>query len=87
MNCHSSPTGEYRLTFTRNPYSRGLTAPTGKKGKIMSEEKTKDELAEVSNVEIEPLSDEDLDSVAGGTVAPDCTGCGTNYASCTYVDS
>lgn len=52
----------------------------------MSDEKINempDELAEVNNLEIEPLSDEDLDSVAGGAVAGagldgDCTNCGTN---------
>jgi hypothetical protein len=52
----------------------------------MSDEKvneTPDELAEVNNLEIEPLSDEDLDSVAGGNRADaaldgDCTNCGTN---------
>lgn len=48
----------------------------------MSEEtKEKDDLAEVNNLEIEPLSDEDLDSVAGGDLAPvagDCTNCTDN---------
>ncbi|HEY0512653.1 MAG TPA: hypothetical protein VGH73_12160 [Thermoanaerobaculia bacterium] len=50
----------------------------------MSDEKvngTPDELAEVNNLEIEPLSDEDLDSVAGGladALEADCTNCGTN---------
>jgi hypothetical protein len=42
----------------------------------------KDDLAEVENVEIAPLSDEDLDAVAGGLakadsgLESDCTGCG-----------
>jgi hypothetical protein len=49
----------------------------------MSDEKNtqKDDLAEVNNLEIEPLSDEDLDSASGGLdrgLLADCTGCGTN---------
>lgn len=46
----------------------------------MSDEKMnneQDDLFESENVEIAPLSDEDLDSVAGGVAAldSDCTGC------------
>jgi len=37
------------------------------------EEKEKEELAELDNIEISPLTDEDLESVAGG--ADGCTGC------------
>ncbi|HEY0511672.1 MAG TPA: hypothetical protein VGH73_07200 [Thermoanaerobaculia bacterium] len=40
-----------------------------------------DDLVEVNNLEIEPLSDEDLDSVAGGAAAAlegDCTSCDSN---------
>jgi hypothetical protein len=38
-----------------------------------------DDLVETENVEIAPLSDEDLDGVAGGAAGrleTDCTGCG-----------
>ncbi len=46
-----------------------------------------DDLAEVDNVEIAPLSDEDLDSASGGAAIDsaldgDCTGCG-NTGCCT----
>jgi hypothetical protein len=51
----------------------------------MSDEKNieKDDLAEVNNLEVEPLSDEDLDSVAGGIEGNaagvgDCTNCPGN---------
>ena len=47
------------------------------KGKTMAEN---DELAAIDNVEIEPLTDEDLDSVAGGTAGSNtctCSNCPT----------
>ena len=61
----------------------------------MSEEKnvneSQDDLAEVENVEIAPLTDEDLDSVAGGasagrSISPldgDCTNCSDTSGCCT----
>jgi hypothetical protein len=43
----------------------------------MSDEKNeKDDLAEVKSLEIEPLSDEDLEAVPGGVL--DCTSCDSN---------
>jgi hypothetical protein len=57
----------------------------------MSEEKnvsgTPDDLAEVDNVEIAPLTDEDLDSASGGaSISPldgDCTSCVDTSGCCT----
>jgi hypothetical protein len=37
----------------------------------------KDQSAEIDNLNIEPLSDEDLDSVAGGATAGSCSCCET----------
>lgn len=50
----------------------------------MADETKKDEL-EVSNIEIEPLSDEDLDSVAGGAEADSYCCCTTNGGTCTSI--
>jgi hypothetical protein len=40
----------------------------------------KDKAVEIDNLNIEPLSDEDLDSVAGGTDDGSCSCCGKNSA-------
>lgn len=51
----------------------------------MSEKNEKD-LTGIDNVEVEPLTDEDLESVAGGNFSPNdtvnnaTTGCGSNAA-------
>lgn len=45
---------------------------------MKDEKNEKDDLAEVNDLEIEPLSDEDLDSVPGGARALDCTSCDSN---------
>jgi hypothetical protein len=37
----------------------------------------KDQSAEIENLEIEPLSDQDLESVAGGAVEGSCSCCET----------
>lgn len=46
------------------------------KGAHMDEKK--DQSAEIENLNIEPLSDEDLESVAGGEVMDSCSCCGEN---------
>jgi|GEM_PF-5895919 len=50
----------------------------------MADEIMKDGL-EISNIEIEPLSDEDLDSVAGGVAADSYCCCTTNNGTCTTI--
>jgi hypothetical protein len=51
------------------------------------EQKVNESQDEVENVEIAPLTDEDLDGVAGGslgkTIAPDCTNCADTSGCCT----
>lgn len=46
-----------------------------------NEKKGQDKLAEVENLEVEPLSEEDLESVAGGAVAVEdpSDGCPTTF--------
>ncbi len=52
----------------------------------MAEKDKKDELADISKVDVEPLTDADLDTVAGGTYSDNevtnnaTTGCGSNVA-------
>jgi hypothetical protein len=46
------------------------------KGDMHMDEKNK--TAEIDNLNIEPLSDEDLDSVAGGAASDSCSCCETN---------
>jgi hypothetical protein len=48
------------------------------KGELIMAER--DDLASIENLEVEPLTDEDLDSVAGGEVASNtctCSNCAT----------
>jgi len=58
------------------------------KGEVMSDEKKSERPAEVDNLEVEPLTDEDLESVPGGTINGDaaaldcsCTDTGGNCTS------
>jgi hypothetical protein len=54
------------------------------KGDDMSDEKKNEKPAEVDNLEVEPLTDEDLESVPGGTYSPnlDCS-CTETGGNCT----
>lgn len=48
----------------------------------MTEKDEKDEIAEVENVEVEPLSEDDLESVAGGNaevISDPSDGCPTTF--------
>jgi len=52
------------------------------KGEEMSDEKKNEKPAEVDNLEVEPLTDEDLESVPGGTYRLDCS-CTETGGNCT----